>query len=270
MKNNLLEAKHGSVESGTGTGKSLLAVSLIKTIGLQTLIMVPSLSIAKQMYDDFLKAFGTKYVGQFNGKKKQINKLITIGVDASLANLVPGTDAWQFFSETKVLITDESHLVPADTLQEVCLGVVKNAPYRFFLSGTQLRNDGLDIVLNGIIGPIVDHMTVREGVDSGWLAKPIFKIIPVESKNSYRSKDINRMTSVHLYNNKEVNRLAAMIANKSVSAQNRQVLILIDEMEQFVNLLPHFKYEVEFAHGPLTKEHKKYIPSKYFQSIHKN
>lgn len=263
---NLLNAKHGSIEYATGLGKSNIEVALVKKIGLRTLVMVPSLSIASQMYNIFCKAFGSKYVGQFNGKKKQLNKLITIGVAASLTNIEKGSDAWEYFKDIKVFLADESHLLCADTLKKICLGIVKESPYRFSFSGTQLRNDGLIELLNSLIGPKVDEMSVKDGVNAGWLARPIFKVVPIESRNPYDSDSIDKMTRIHLYNNIDVHRMAAQIANRSVKLLKRQTLILIDEISQFNNLLPYFEYEVAFAHGTLTENHRKYVSDKYWNS----
>jgi hypothetical protein len=67
----------------------------------------------------------------------------------------PGTPAWEKLSKAQVFIADESHMTPAKTLQEVCFGLLKHAPYRFFFSATQMRGDGLGLLLEGIVGKIV-------------------------------------------------------------------------------------------------------------------
>lgn len=262
----LLERGHAGVEMGTGLGKSFIIQLLAKSLGLKTVIMAPSTSIARQLYDEFTHHFGRKYVGLVGDGKKEFKKLIVIAIGASLTRLEPDTEAWEHLSKAKLFVADESHLTPAKTLQKVCFGLLKDAPFRFFFSGTQMRNDGLDLVLDGITGPIVYRMTVREGVDGGYLAKPIFTVIRTTSDSKFFSHDANEMTRAHLYYNPKVNQLAADIANKSVDLLKRPTLILVEEIEQFTHLLPYLKHKVAFAHGGVTPENREKLPKEFWDS----
>lgn len=262
----LLEVRHGGIEHGTGLGKSQIIRNLVKTLGLKTVIMAPSESIATQLYDDLVHHLGKKRVGFVGDGKKQYDKLITVAIAASLTRIEPGTPGWEQLSTASVLVADESHLCPAATLTKVCFGLLANAPYRFFFSGTQMRNDGLDILLDGITGPIVHKMTVREGVDQGFLAKPVFRMVRINSTAQTKSNDPNALTRKHIYYNPQVIKLATEFANKAVSLMERPTLILIDELEQFSYLLPYLRYEVKFAHGGVTKENKEKVPAAFHDS----
>lgn len=266
MKELLLDARHGGVEVGTGLGKSFVILHVAKELGLQTVVMTPSLSIAEQIYAEFIYYLGSRYVGRFFGGKKESKKLYTIAVDDSLTKVEEGSEHWERLSQAQVFIADESHLCPAKSLARVCTSLLANAPYRFFFSGTQLRNDGLDLLLDAIIGKIVFRMSVKDGVDQGWLAKPMFRMIPVISRVNYSSKDANEMTRAHLYYVPEICAKAAEVANLMVEEMGRQVVVLIKELEQFSWLLPHFRHPVVFAHGGVTPENAKYVPSGYHDS----
>lgn len=248
------------VELSTGAGKSTVIRNVVKHFGLKSVIMAPSTSIARQLYDDLVYHFGAKRVGLYGDGKKEFDKLIVVGIDDSLTRVAEGTPAWEALSSAKVFVADESHLCPADTLAKVCLGLVKDAPYRFFFSATQLRADGLGLVLDAITGKIVMHKDLKELVDEGYLSRPIFKMVQVRTNSNYSSFDINQMTRKHLYYNRVVIETAADIANKFVSVMKRPVLILVEELEQFQKILPHLKHAVGFAHGPLTAATKSYVP----------
>ncbi len=245
---NLLEAKHAAVEIGTGLGKSLIITHVIKSLGLKTVVMAPSVSIARQLYEGLKSAFGGKCVGMFGDGKKDANKLITVGIAQSLTRVDPHSQAGMALAASPVFIADESHLCPASTLAKVCFGLLEASPYRFFFSATQMRNDGLDLLLDSITGPVVYRMTVKEGIDAGYLARLNFTMAEVSSASGFASRDANEMTREHLFYNPRVNKLAGQMANAFV-AQGKQVLILVEELEQFVKLHPHFKHEVAFAHG---------------------
>jgi len=260
------------VEIGTGLGKSFIIERLLKRLALRSVVMSPSLNIANQIYDAMVEHFGKAKVGFYGDGKKELGKLFTVAIGASLRNIEFGSEAWDYFSEAPVFIADESHMCPADTLQWVCFGLCAAAPYRFFFSGTQMRQDGLDLVLKGIVGKIVYRMSVQEGVDRGFLAKPVFKMCWVDSNVKDRDgnlryhSDANKMTRMHMYYNPDVNAKAAEIVNKAVSLMERPTVILIDEYEQFQHLLPLLRYEARFAHGPLDKKTKQLVPKEHWDS----
>lgn len=264
-KDLLLHHRHAGVEHCTGAGKSRTILEVVKVLGLQTVVMAPSKSIAGQLYKDFVNAFGTRYIGMYGDGKKQLGKRVTIAIGASLTRVEPDTEEWEFFSKTQVLCGDESHQLPAATLEKVCFGVLAAAPYRFFFSATQLRNDGLDKLLEGITGPIVHRLSVEDCVAMGHLARPRFTMISVKSNSGVNTKDANEMTRAHLYYNQRVNRIAADFANRMVELLKRPTVILIDEVEQFKHLQPHLKAAYAFAHGPLG-ENKAKVPKEYWES----
>jgi superfamily II DNA or RNA helicase len=261
----LLEAKHAGVEMGTGLGKSFIIQNLIRQTGLKTIVMTPSTSITEQLYEEFVKAFGKKLVGGFFGSKKDSKKLIVIANAQSLTNVTPGTKHWDDLSSVQTFIADESHQCPASTMASVCFGVAAKACYRWFFSATQMRNDGRDLLLDGITGPIVYRMTVREGVDQGFLSKPLFKMLKVGSSHPLVTDDANRMTRTHLYYNDEVVQKIATLVNGACNA-GYPTLVLIEEVEQFSRLLPYLRFKAGFAHGPLNDDNRPKVPQPYWES----
>lgn len=266
MHDNLLKAEHGAVEVGTGLGKSRVIRNLTHSLGLKTLVVAPSKSIARMLFKDFQHHFGRNRVGMFGDNKKDPKKQIVIGLFQSLARVEEGSEAWKELAKCQVFIVDESHLTPASTLKQVCEGIAAKAPYRFFFSGTQMRNDGADLLLEGIIGPVVYSMTVKQGVDEGYLSKPNFFMVDMVSPSSYVSNNPDSMLERHFYANSAMYRRAAEIANKSVSLLGHQVLILVDEVTQFQHLWPHLHHGLGFAHGGLTKVNRVTVPEKYWDA----
>ncbi len=258
------------VEIGTGLGKSFIIVKLLKRLGLPAVVMSPSVNIAEQIYDELVFHFGKKYVGFYGDGKKEFKKLFTVGVGASLRNVEEGSQVWKTFSNAKVFIADESHMCPAETLSQVCFGLCAPAPYRFFFSGTQMRGDGLDLLLDAITGPIVYRMTVQEGIDRGFLANVKFRMFWLDSnvrdkdKNLIELADANDMTRAHMLYNDDINRHAAELANKAVSLMERPTVILIDEYEQLREIVPHLRFPFKFAHGLLDKKTKELVPKEYW------
>lgn len=253
------------VTHNTGLGKSFIIENLTKELALKTVIMAPSVDIARRLQDDCLSLFGKRKVGFYGDGTKKSDKLVTIGVSHSFTRIEPGTEHWNNLVKAQVFIADESHQCPASTLAKVCFGLMANAPYRAFFSATQFRGDGLDLLLEGITGPLVYKKTVREGIAEGYLSALKFVMIQTESESRFEDGDPNAMTRAHLFYNEKVIRKAADLANKFVEG-GRHVLILVEEMEQFARLVPHLKHQVKFAHGGVTKENKEKLPVAYHTS----
>jgi superfamily II DNA or RNA helicase len=262
---NLLEAKHGAISLPTGAGKSRVILQLFKELGLKTLVMAPTVNIATQLYQELKYYLGERYVGMIGAGKKKLGKLLTVAIGASLARMKPNTPEWTSLEDIQVFISDESHVNGADTLSKVCLNLAKNAPYRFFVSATQTRNDGSELLLDGIIGPLVLEKKLSELVSEDFLAKPNFCIVKVNSSSNYASDDALKMMSKHLYHNKALHSKFAELANY-FAANGKKVMIAIDHLEQFEYLVNQFKYEMKFAHGGTNKDNRDGIPEKYHKS----
>lgn len=263
--NALLEnAKYGpcAIELATGSGKSVCIYNITKHFSLKTLVISPSVSIAYQLFDLFTDLLGSKYVGFYGDGKKQANKLITIAIDDSVINIKEGSKEWKGISDCKVLIIDESHLVAAATQHKIATGIAKSAPYRFFVTATHMRNDGKDLLLLGLTGPVVYRKTLKELVDEGYLSKPLFRVASIDTDSS-DPKDANEATRVNLYYNPEVNQKAAELANYFVEELKRPTLIRIDEIEQFSYLFKHLKGRIGFAHGTLNKSNINTVPEQF-------
>lgn len=244
-------AKHCHVEVGTGLGKTLALTHITRKLGLKTLVMAPSADIAYRIYEDFVRAFGEKKVGFFGDGKKKV-KHITVGIGASLTRVKEGSAEWKALAGTQVFIADESHQCPAATLTKVCFGLAAAAPYRFFFSATQMRNDGLGLLLEAIIGPCVLKKTVREGIEEGYLAALDFVMLHTQSSRDFEHPDPNEMTRKHMFYNPRVYKGVAEMINRFVKLK-KQVLVLVDELEQFTYLNGLLKVQVKFAHGSSDK-----------------
>lgn len=250
----------GAVEIGTGLGKTLIAVHVLKQIGLPGIVLTPTLSIGGQFLKDLTDAFGIGRVGQYFDGKKQ-NKFFTVAVAKSLMNLGPNDKDVELLKGKKVLIGDESHLLPAACLQKVVLDLLGGVPYRAFLSATQLRSDGLQLLLRAITGPILLEMSVAQGVEQGFLSPLKFFQYRITSDSSFSTEDVIKMNRVHLHQNDNVYRHSAGLINKAVRERGRRCLVLVDTVDQYKRLLDGgLTVDSRFAHGPLSADNRDTVP----------
>ena len=252
---------NAAISMPTGAGKSWIIEEMARYYGKKTIIMAPSVSIAEQLYDQAIAAFGPKRVGLYGDGKKQSDKQIVIGIAASLTR-AEGKHL-EALKKCQVFIADESHLCPASTFEKVCTTVAADAEKRFFVSATQMRNDGTEILLEGITGPVVYKKTLRELVDEGFLARPRFFTVATTSPSSFWNGDWQDTANLHLWGNPVLHAKAAAIANRMVDIGKGPVLILVDHTAQFQHLIGGLRHEVGFAHGPLTAESKKEVQAEF-------
>jgi superfamily II DNA or RNA helicase len=262
----LINNRHGAIELPTGSGKSLILLNICKHYGQKTVIVSPSSNVTRQLYNAFVTHFGLKYTGMFSGAKKQFDKLFTVCTVQSLMNLKPGSREYEAFSTAKVFLFDESHTASPDEFQKVSLGVCANVPVRFFVSATQIRTDGSEMVLKGITGNVVYSKGFRELADLDFLARPVFKMFHVPCSSSPTSADPKTETRNQLYTNPQVIQMAAKIASQMVLKLDKQVLILIEEFKQFSLLMNYLNVPFEFVHGPISDVEKEKIPQQYWKS----
>ncbi len=254
----LLEVKHGNIQLPTGSGKTFIFLILAKQMGLNSVIVTPSQSIFNEILKEFEKRLGRKYVGGYGDGKKDLKKKITIAIAKSLTTLKPGTEAYQFFREKQMFAADESHILGSETLEKVCHGVLQNVPYRFFVSATQTRNDGTEVLLQSIIGKNVYEKSILECIEEGFLCPLNFIILKVISPlNKYISDPLEAKREHFLYN-PNIAELIAKTANSLWTAQQESTLILVEELCQISMLKDLLKVPFSYVHSGSKKEAEKW------------
>ena len=244
-----LAIKHGNVNICTGGGKSALILWLCRELGLQTTIVTPSSSIFNEILKQAEYHFGKGKVGAYGDGKKRLGKLITVTTSKSLAMLEPGTKEYEFFSQTQCFLGDECHTLPSETLEAVCHGVLQNAPYRFFFSGSPTRADGAEKLLQSIIGETVLTLTTREAVEKGFVSPHDFRIVRIESSDpNLGSTDPLEIKRMNFLRSRDICNFIAKLCN-SLAARGEQVLVLCEETNQISMLLPKLTVPTVIAHS---------------------
>jgi superfamily II DNA or RNA helicase len=88
-----------------------------------------------------------------------------------------GSAAHAFLRSAGAVLCDEAHHLPADTFHEV----ISRCParYRWWLSATPEREDGLGFILPWVMGPILLRRTSGELARDGYLVLP--RVLPVKT-----------------------------------------------------------------------------------------
>lgn len=246
----LIAEKHGNVSLTTGSGKSAIIIKACREMGLNTCIVAPGKAIFNELIEKFEHHFGKKYVGKFGDGKKVLDRKFTICIGDSLANVIPGSSEYDFFSNLDALILDESHVFAAESLEKICHDVLGKIPYRFLLSATQTRGDGSIPLLQSIIGKTVCSLTTSEAVQKGYICPHDFRIVTMESSNpNFDSSDALALKRAHFLNNRNIASFVARLANGMAEVQGKQTLVLCEELTQLAMLAPLLKVPYALAHS---------------------
>jgi len=159
--------------SPTGSGKSLIIYLLSRFYNEKTLIVVPTVSLVRQMYSDF-KDYGYG----------QECKLISAGVDKEIIDEDITITTWQsiykmpkkWFDQFNVVIGDEAHLFKAKSLTTI-MTKLSDCKYRFGFTGTLDGTETHKLVLEGLFGQVQSFVKTKQLIDGDTLADLRIKIL---------------------------------------------------------------------------------------------
>ena len=173
-----LNEHRGIIKVPTGGGKTLIAASIIQSIGLDTLFIVERINLATQTKQRWVEEYGLNEndIGIVGGGFEEIDKKIVITTIQSVHKI---TDLERF----DCMILDEMHHAKAQSY----ISFLKNMNkcyYRFGLSGTPFGGDPVeDMYRVTQFGPIVYELKTQTLIDEGVLSKPTIRMIEISKPN---------------------------------------------------------------------------------------
>lgn len=167
----------GILQAATGAGKTLMAAKMIHTLGRRTLVLTHTKDLLRQTADELSRWLGEP-VGVYGGGKKQTDHWVTV---ATVQSLQRGGD--DLLKGTDFAIFDEAHHVAAQTIYDL-LFRMPNVSTVVGLSASPWRDDGLDLLLEAVCGPVRHIIRASDLIAQGWLVPPTITAhkIPVESE----------------------------------------------------------------------------------------
>lgn len=172
------QKEFGVLEAGTGSGKTVMALSIIASRKQPTLILVHTKELLHQ-WQDRVKTFLDLDAGLVGGGKFGIQPITIAIVNTARKRL---SELVTCFGH---LVVDECHRVPSTTFSDIVNAF--DCRYMLGLSATPFRRDGLGKLIGWYLGlhrVVVDIKTLH---DTGAVLKP--KVIKRETTFRYHYKD---------------------------------------------------------------------------------
>jgi len=262
-----LEQKIAIIESATGSGKTEIAIELIRKLKCKTLFIVDKIELLNQTKKRIEDTLGIE-VGIIGQGKCEI-KDITVATIQTLNKQI------KFFSDylksIRFVIFDETHKVASTSYFNLSHYLI-GSEFRLGLSATPYRDDGNDMYINAVTGYICISLSAEKMINSGWLAKPsIIFIKDYMSENNIQILDfestkglINEEKNYSKYyenficNNKERNKLIEFITKIE---KGTKILIIVKLIKHGLYLSELLK--APYLHGDTKKEERKILLDKF-------
>ena len=178
---NALEKMHkgvqGVVQMPCGAGKTELGCAALLTTGEPGLVIVHTEDILDQWKNRIHRMSGDWPRVISGTRRSDFSPLnpgeVAIAMIQTLCSA--GSRADDFLNSVGAVLTDECHHIPARTWAKTLSSI--KARYRWGLTATPNRSDGLSFVLNLSLGETLFNITTQYLIDNGYLEQPL--IVPV-------------------------------------------------------------------------------------------
>ncbi|MFC1966230.1 DEAD/DEAH box helicase family protein [Chloroflexota bacterium] len=153
----ILPHNRGILVAPSGSGKTVVGISIIASRGVNTLILVnrrPLMDQWRNQLSSFLKIDPAK-IGQIGGGKNKRTGLLDV---AMLQSLFQNKQVSDLVAEYRQVVVDECHHLPAFTFEQVLRQA--KARYVLGLTATPYRRDGHQPIILMQCGPV--HYEIRQ------------------------------------------------------------------------------------------------------------
>jgi superfamily II DNA or RNA helicase len=216
----------GYLIAPTGSGKTVIAGGILSACSnYKCLFLCHTVTLVNQAYGDF-KAFGLNSLTVYQGETKDLSGSIVIATMQSFINAPED----RFYDFDVVIIDEVHHLSAFDGTYAKILSKLA-CPIRIGLTATPPVKQEGKLAVEGFLGPLIDSVSLNEGIQKGILVKPKIKIIKVPPNDQI--KQLNNYQEVYvkaIVENKIRNRII-MKTVKEYNAAGKSCLILINRIE---------------------------------------
>jgi len=216
--------KRGLILAPTGSGKTVLQMAILSCLPKETnvLILAHTISLVKQLYDEFSKEF--KNVMYIDGTTKNTpTQGIVVSTIQTYKNMVVEHNNYN------AIIVDEAHHASSPSYEYVLNKI--HAPIRLGFTATPPTDPEKILAIEGLLGPVIAQQTINEASKLEILAKPKIKIVklPINEKVK-KLRNYNDVIEYGiLLNNKRNDSILEVV--KKARNEKKTVLILVNKIE---------------------------------------
>ena len=243
----MLSRDFGTLSSATGSGKTVMALSVIAQRRQPALIVVHTKDLASQWVSrigDFL-GIGPEDVGMLGGGKKRVGDKITVALVQTLYKC-----AEEIKTRVGFLLVDECHRCPSRTFTEAV--TCFDSRYMMGLTATPWRRDNLSKLIFWHMGDVHHEVDNKRLLESGDVLPA--KVIVRDTDFRTRFDPVNEYTKMlsELTTNDVRNRIIAADIAAAATENDGVCLVLSDRKAHCETLQSLLKYRHKTSSELLT------------------
>lgn len=219
--------ERGVFEAAVGTGKSLVITHLIKQKAVNTLVIVPSKPLRRQMFKTLCLAYGSDKVEIVDAasvkRLKRAHKPIRVCNVQSLAALQKKGLIDTVIGDIDMIIVDEVHHAGAKSYVNL-LDELGHVYYRYGFTGTFMRNDSKTLDMWGFLSNRLYHYTPKKALEDKYLTPVDYVVNQVQGfqhQNYAKEYELNYCGSKSL-----LKRILSIVEG---IPKDEQILILVKQ-----------------------------------------
>jgi superfamily II DNA or RNA helicase len=225
--------------AATGSGKTVSGIALAAQLQQRCLILVKSKDLTEQ-WREAIEQFTGLSAGLIGGGKDTEGEQFTIATVQTLAK----RDLSQL--NYGMVIADECHNAPASQCYQVITGL--DARYKFGLSATPQRRDGLEMMIHAALGSIVAEIKPSEV--EGAVLPVVVSVLHYQLQGNPQSwQQFNKLLADDSYRNQ-------LIVNRAIRASRTTGTAIltstIEHAERLHSLISQYGCESLLLHGQLS------------------
>lgn len=265
--------KGGVIQVATGGGKTRIAAKIIQLLKVRTVFLVNQKELMQQTINELTEMLGVK-IGQVGGGKCDIQPVTvatiqTIAIacgeggsstdaDVDITRLV---EIRMMMYNAECVIIDECHTAPSNTARTAVFAA-DNAVCIVGLSASPWRDDGTDILIEAICGPVVVKISASELIELGWLVQPEITIHQMPMPDEMTKDHTNKTRFDKLYKAWVVTDVKRNAHIRKLCLQHvfqKQVVIVLVKFVEHGERLQAILPNSMFLHGTLSKKKREAI-----------
>jgi superfamily II DNA or RNA helicase len=169
----LLKATQGTLQAPAGSGKTQMGLEVIARLKQPALWLTHTKDLARQAADRAAQVLGIprEEVGMLGAGREKIGPRLTVGIVQKMVQMDLASVAGSFGT----VIIDEVHHSPASTWAAVVSQLP--AKYRYGVTATFERADGLEVITDRVIGPTLYVIGRGQVEAAGGMVIPELQVI---------------------------------------------------------------------------------------------
>jgi DNA excision repair protein ERCC-3 len=238
----LVSAGRGAAIMPTGCGKTLTASMIASSYpDVPVLVTVPNKRLLHQNYQEMGEFLGEP-VGIYGDRNRKLGPRVLVSNIQALVAAIKKKDpeVMAFLASVQVWICDECHGAGADSYRDLS-AVMPLAFNRYGVTATWMREDGCELIMEGVLGDVAFELSYDEAFRLGYLTEVRILIRSLPIRPRVRAKFTRKPKYAPYYDeavvlNEDDNAAIVADVREAVRLGLTPALVMVERIEHGIAL----------------------------------